>query len=64
MIARQTVRIRSDLKPRVSKLEYKEDPIMMDTMKLEKVKPRGGFPPSSTGVHKNTKMYMHDSKID
>jgi len=44
------------------------EPIMMHTMKQENTRPKGHeleeLLPSSTGVHKNMKIYMMDSNID
>ena len=41
-----------------------EEPIIMETIKQENTSPRGQLPPaeSKIGVHKNTKMYIIDSK--
>ena len=42
------------------------DPIMMQSIKHEKIIPNGGeivAPDDKTGVHKNTKIYMQDSMI-
>ena len=42
------------------------DPIMIQSIKHEKIIPNGGetvAPDDKTGVHKNTKIYMQDSMI-
>merc|ERR1719392_656532 len=43
--------------PRLLRMEKRADP----TMKQEKTMPSGVLPVSRTGVHRNTKMYIHDS---
>merc|ERR1719436_1717621 len=44
--------------PREFRMEKRAEPSMMQTMKQLKTMPRGVAPVSSTGVHRNTKMYM------
>lgn len=45
-------------------MEYMDEPIIMQTMKLANTMPRGGCPGPRTGVHWNTKIYMLASKRD
>merc|ERR1712080_197671 len=60
--------VASDM-PRLERMENRAEPTMMQTMKQEKTMPSGmevvcTVGGSSTGVHRNTKMYMHDSSND
>lgn len=45
---------------------FRDDPIIMQTIKQENTKPNGHLPPAESriGVHRKTKMYITDSNID
>ena len=61
IIIRTILRMLASECPRLLRMEKSADPTMMQTMKQEKTMPRGVLPVSRTGVHRNTKMYIHDS---
>ena len=74
IISRQFLRMAASDMPRWVRMEKIAEPTMMHTwrwvreregltMKQEKTIPRGVEPVSRTGVHRNTKMYMQDSRI-
>ena len=54
--------------PRLRSRVLTDEPIMIQTIKQEKTRPKGhgveDLLLSKTGVHKKTKMYMMDSNID
>merc|ERR1719400_1354142 len=64
IVIRQIFRIAASEWPRLFRIEKRALPTMMQTMKHEKTIPRGVLPVSRTGVQRNTKMYMQDSRRD
>ena len=64
IIIRHIFRISASEKPLLLRMEKRALPTMMQTMKHEKTIPRGVLPVSRTGVQRNTKMYMQDSRRD
>ena len=64
IMIRQFFKISASVKPRFERMEKMAEPTIMQTMKQEKTIPRGVEPVSRTGVHRNTKMYMQDSRRD
>ena len=64
IIIRHIFRMWASEKPLLLRIEKRALPTMMQTMKQEKTIPRGVEPVSRTGVQRNTKMYMQDSRSD
>ena len=64
IIIRHIFRISASEKPLLLRMEKRALPTMMQTMKHEKTMPRGVLSVSRTGVQRNTKMYMQDSRRD